>query len=286
MTRAARTPRPDDHPPALSDRISWANRKVLAYVGAGLVLATTGAAVTASLGGGSASAADRSDLHRAAAGISRHAPSPPEPTVPGTRARTKGIVARQTPMTPPTTHPTTTAEHAETWTAVSKIVAKQTDPGAVGHGPLPAKDRLTPAGTSGPQTWLPITHGRYDNAKAIIGQVLAKHMGVRAAVVAVATSMQESGLENLGYGTSDSLGLFQQRPSMGWGTAAQIMHPAFAADAFLGALRGYEARNPGWAHEPLWQPAQAVQASGYPYAYARWEAQAAHLVAVITPQLV
>jgi len=73
---------------------------------------------------------------------------------------------------------------------------------------------------------------------------------------------------------------------MGWGTAAQIMHPAFAADAFLGALRGYEARNPGWAHEPLWQPAQAVQASAYPYAYARWEAQAAHLVAAITPQLV
>lgn len=177
------------------------------------------------------------------------------------------------------------AMRALTWATASKIVADQTSPKAA-HGTRPAQDRLTPAGTSGPQTWLPITPARYENARTIVRQALAKHMGVRAAVVAVATSMQESGLLNIDYGTSDSVGLFQQRPSCGWGTSAQILHPAYAADAFLSALRGYEARNPGWAQQPLWESAQGVQASGFPYAYAKWEAQAAHLVATITPHLV
>jgi hypothetical protein len=98
--------------------------------------------------------------------------------------------------------------------------------------------------------------------------------------------MQESKLVNINYGTSDSLGLFQQRPSCGWGSPAQIMRPRYAAHAFLRALRTYQANNPGWAHQPLWQAAQGVQASGFPTAYAQWESQAAHLVASITPGLV
>jgi len=131
-----------------------------------------------------------------------------------------------------------------------------------------------------------MTGARYDNAKAIVRQAVDTRMGVRAAVIAVATAMQESTLENISYGTSDSLGLFQQRPSMGWGSPRQIMTPRYAADAFLRALRTYEINNPGWARQPLWQPAQGVQGSAYPYAYAKWEAQAAHLVAVIAPRLV
>ena len=90
--------------------------------------------------------------------------------------------------------------------------------------------------------------------------------------------MQESELLNLHYGDQDSLGLFQQRPSMGWGTAAQITDPPFAADAFLTALQQHQAGDPGWATQPLWANAQAVQKSGFPFAYARWEAQAAALV--------
>src|SRR5215831_8877275 len=110
--------------------------------------------------------------------------------------------------------------------------------------------------------------------------------GLRSAVIAVATSMQESTLLNLNYGTSDSLGLFQQRPSSGWGTQAQIQHPAYAADAFLKALRSYQARNPDWAHQPLWQAAQGVQASAFPTAYAKWESQAAKVVVTVTKKLV
>jgi hypothetical protein len=159
-------------------------------------------------------------------------------------------------------------------------------PGHAHHGSLPAQDQLTPVGTTGPQSWMPITKARYDNAKTIVRQAIAKHMGVRAAVIAVATAMQESTLQNISYGTSDSLGLFQQRPSMGWGTAQQVTNPTYASDAFLNALSKYQASNPGWAHQPLWQSAQGVQASGYPIAYAKWEAQAAQLVQSVTKHLV
>jgi hypothetical protein len=175
--------------------------------------------------------------------------------------------------------------HHKSWGAISRIVAERTIPRA-GHGRLPALDRLTPVGTSGPQARMPITAARYHNAKTIVRQAIVKRMGLRAAVIAVATAMQESALLNLGYGDRDSLGLFQQRPSCGWGSPRQILHPKYAADAFLNALRGYQVRDPYWAHQPLWQAAQGVQKSGFPYAYAKWEAQAASLVASVTKHLV
>ena len=182
-------------------------------------------------------------------------------------------------------HHKATRNHERTWAAVKRIVAKHTYP-KPGHGALPAQDQLTPVGTSGPQTWMPITPARWDNAKTIVHEAIKKHMGLRAAVIAVATSMQESTLLNLNYGDSDSLGLFQQRPSCGWGTAGQIEHPAYAAGAFLGALHDYQASNPGWAHQPLWAAAQGVQGSAFPSAYAKWESQAAHLVASVSKHLV
>jgi Pentapeptide repeats (8 copies) len=173
----------------------------------------------------------------------------------------------------------------QTWPDVMRIVANRTVP-QPGHGQLPPRDRLTPVGTSGPQMWMPITPVRYENAKTIVAQAIDEHMGLRSAVIAVATAMQESTLLNLPYGDQDSVGLFQQRPSSGWGTASQIQQPAYAASAFLGALRGYQAQNPGWASQPLWQPAQGVQQSAFPAAYAKWEAQAAQLVASVTKHLI
>ncbi len=150
---------------------------------------------------------------------------------------------------------------------------------------VPAADQLRPVGLYGPQETMPLSSSQYGNALTIVKQAMAKRMGVRSAVIAVATSMQESMLNNISYGTSDSLGLFQQRPSCGWGTAQQIMDPAYSADAFLTALQHYQAANPDWAHQPLWQAAQGVQASGFPTAYAKWEAQAAGLVQHITTQV-
>ena len=136
-----------------------------------------------------------------------------------------------------------------------------------------------PAAVSGPQAYLPMTPAREANVTTIVREALSKHMGLRSAVIAVATAMQESTLLNIQYGTYDSLGLFQQRPSAGWGTPAQVTDPTYASDAFLNALHQYQASNPGWATQPLWQAAQGVQNSGFPYAYAKWEVQAAQVVA-------
>jgi hypothetical protein len=171
-----------------------------------------------------------------------------------------------------------------TWAEVAEIQAHKADPGVKG-GQLPAADQLRPVALYGPQETMQLTPAQYGNATTIVQQALAKHMGVRSAVVAVATAMQESELNNISYGTGDSLGLFQQQPDCGWGTPQQIMNPAYASDAFLTALQKYQAANPGWASQPLWQSAQGVQASGFPTAYAKWEAQAASLVQSITTQL-
>ena len=174
------------------------------------------------------------------------------------------------------------------WSKAAPIVASKADPGLSRHGEhrLPAADQLQPAGTSGPQEFMAITASRMANATTITARALHKHMGIRSAVIAVATAMQESTLENISYGDSDSLGLFQQRPSMGWGSAAQITDPAYAADAFLNGLAAYQRRDPSWATQPLWQAAQSVQNSGFPYAYAKWEAQAAQIVSIAARHLV
>jgi hypothetical protein len=172
------------------------------------------------------------------------------------------------------------APKAESWTQIEQTVAKQT-----GSREPQAADHLQPVGTAGPQAWMPLSPAQLQNATTIVQQALDKSMGLRSAVIAVATAMQESQLQNIGYGDQDSLGLFQQRPSMGWGTAQQILTPKFAADAFLTALAQQQASNPGWVHEPLWATAQSVQKSGFPLAYAKWETQAVHLVKNIVTQV-
>ncbi len=168
----------------------------------------------------------------------------------------------------------------QTWQQIEQTVAQQTNPGEPA-----AANQLTPAGTSGTQNSMPISGPQLANATTIVQQALDKGMGVRSAVIAVATAMQESQLQNINYGTSDSLGLFQQQPNDGWGTAQQILNPTYSADAFLGALQQYQASNPDWATQPLWANAQAVQKSGYPTAYAQWESQAAQLVQQIVTQV-
>lgn len=100
----------------------------------------------------------------------------------------------------------------------------------------------------------------------------------RAAVIAVATAMQESKLINVGFGDRDSLGLFQQRPSQGWGSPDQVMDPTYATNAFLARLIHVA----DWATLPLTQAAQAVQRSGFPDAYAQWEHDATAIVAGVT----
>ncbi len=112
------------------------------------------------------------------------------------------------------------------------------------------------------------------NASVIIG--VAKGMGAppRAWLVALATAMQESTLRNLDYGDRDSLGLFQQRPSQGWGSQAQVTDPVYSTTIFLQRLMGI----PNWETLPVTIAAQLVQRSAFPSAYAKWEGLAAQLV--------
>lgn len=102
-----------------------------------------------------------------------------------------------------------------------------------------------------------------------------------AVTIALATAMQESGLHNLDYGDLDSQGLFQQRPSQGWGTTQQVTDPVHAASAFYRHL----AQVKGWQTMGVTQAAQAVQRSAAPDAYANWEAQARVLAQVLTGEV-
>ena len=100
----------------------------------------------------------------------------------------------------------------------------------------------------------------------------------RAWVIAIATSMQESQLKNIGdlgdANDHDSLGLFQQRPSSGWGTPDQLTNPQYAATAFYKGLIDVK----GYDKMPLTDAAQAVQVSAFPDHYAKWETAAGHMV--------
>ncbi len=102
------------------------------------------------------------------------------------------------------------------------------------------------------------------NAATIIGAgVTTRGLPSRAGQVAIATAITESKLRNLTYGDLDSLGLFQQRPSQGWGTAAQIQDPVYASNAFYNKLVSI----PSWRQDSIAVAAQTVQRSGYPSAY-------------------
>ncbi|MFI0722078.1 C40 family peptidase [Streptomyces sp. NPDC021224] len=119
------------------------------------------------------------------------------------------------------------------------------------------------------------------NAKVVTATGLALHVPARGQVVALATALQESGLRNLAHGDRDSLGLFQQRPSEGWGTAAEILDPVHASAKFYAALR----QVPGWESLSVAQAAQEVQRSAYPDSYAKWEPLATALQRAVEPLL-
>ena len=126
--------------------------------------------------------------------------------------------------------------------------------------PLPIQDRCS-ATVNGRTTT--IDPDQAYHAGIIAGMSVQRELRPRAASIALATAYQESGIRNLDYGHSDSLGLFQQRPSKGWGTEAEIMDPWYSTREFYRAL----VRVPKWETKDLTDVAQAVQRSAYPDAY-------------------
>jgi hypothetical protein len=119
-------------------------------------------------------------------------------------------------------------------------------------------------------THLRLTPAQASNVEAIAAVARDRGLHPRAIVIALATAQQESRLRNLDYGDRDSLGLFQQRPSQGWGTPAQVQDPTYAAGEFFDRL----VHVPRWQTRRLTEAAQMVQRSGFPYAYQQWESMA------------
>ena len=131
-----------------------------------------------------------------------------------------------------------------------------------------------PTAVSGPGVHS-LTLEQTNNARTIVSVGAGIGVPAAAEVIAVAVALQESSLVNLPGGGLDSAGLFQQRPSQGWGTYAQVTDPVFASTTFYTRLLAV----PGWQQMPLTVAAQAVQRSGFPDAYARWQTLAGQLVA-------
>ncbi|WP_405105065.1 hypothetical protein OG559_17320 [Micromonospora sp. NBC_01405] len=169
---------------------------------------------------------------------------------------------------PATAHATPTTE--STPTAVVAVQAEK---------PVVDKAKLIPHGVQGDQSRIDLNAEQTANVKAIIAATKKADMDERAAVISIGTALQESKLENLGHlgdrNDHDSQGLFQQRPTSGWGTVEQITDPEYSTLAFLKGLKQVD----GWQDMPLTKAAQTVQVSAYPDHYAQWEQQAADLVA-------
>lgn len=147
--------------------------------------------------------------------------------------------------------------------------------------PVVAAPAPRPAPAVQPGQVVALTDEMRANAALIIRIGRQEGVPAQGIVVALAAAAQESGLRNVRYGDRDSLGLFQQRPSTGWGTAEQVLDPARATLAFYGGANNPNKGRtrglldiPGWSSLSVTQAAQAVQISAYPGAYAKWEASA------------
>jgi hypothetical protein len=114
----------------------------------------------------------------------------------------------------------------------------------------------------------------------VVGLSVRRGLAPRAASIAMATVYQETGIRNLDYGDRDSVGLFQQRPSQGWGTEKQLMDPYYATTKFYNAL----VRVRDWEKRDITKVAQAVQRSAYPDAYKDHEPDARVLASALSGQ--
>ncbi|WP_193486364.1 heavy metal transporter [Streptomyces anthocyanicus] len=134
------------------------------------------------------------------------------------------------------------------------------------------------AGGKGGRTTYEFTPEQAVNAATITAVGTARKLPDRAVTIALAAALQESALRNLDHGDKDSLGLFQQRPSQGWGKPEKIMDPAYSAGLFYDHL----VEVPGYLDLPLTDAAQRVQRSAFPDAYAKHEPDAELLAAALT----
>jgi hypothetical protein len=146
------------------------------------------------------------------------------------------------------------------------------------HGTLPRLPYLGPECTVRANGEVTMDFVQMANAATITAVGVRRSMPERAVVIALATALQESKLENRDDGDRDSIGLFQQRPSQGWGPADKIQDPRYAADKFYSALMKVK----GWKKMRVTDAAQKVQRSAYPNAYEKWADESAVLARALT----
>lgn len=115
-----------------------------------------------------------------------------------------------------------------------------------------------------------LTAEQANNTALIAARSAQRGLPARAATIGIATAIQESSLRNINFGDRDSLGLFQQRPSQGWGSEAEIMDPYYSTDKFYEVLVTVR----GWRELPITEAAQEVQRSAFPEAYGDHEPEA------------
>ena len=125
---------------------------------------------------------------------------------------------------------------------------------------------------------IPLDFGQTADAATIAGVAVRQGLPRQALAIAYATALQEAKLENPSNGDLDSVGIFQQRPSEGWGSATQLQDPAYAATAFFNAL----VKVPDYTTLPVYQAAQDVQRSADGYAYEQYAQTGAALAAYFT----
>lgn len=148
--------------------------------------------------------------------------------------------------------------------------------------PYAAADGSGGSATAPNQGSFDLSPDQADNAATIAAVGIKLGMPDHAVTVALATALQESKLINLTEGDLDSAGLFQQRPSMGWGSYNQVTDPVYASTAFYDKLR----TEPGWQDISVTRAAQLVQHSAAPDAYAQWEPEARALASALTGESV
>jgi len=187
----------------------------------------------------------------------------------------------------PAVQSATGSEQAAPAPAAPSAAPAPAAPAAAAAAPAPAapaaptSEQLHPLAVTAEQKRFTPTAEQLSNAKAIVDAGKAMGLPPRAWTIAVATSLQESNLKNLGNlgerNDHDSQGLFQQRPSSGWGTVEQITNPTYSATAFYKGLIEVS----GWQSMPLTTAAQKVQVSAYPDHYAKHEIQAGDTIAAL-----
>lgn len=143
--------------------------------------------------------------------------------------------------------------------------------------PVPGQQRCV-ATAGGYSATLDLDQAHF--ASIIVGVSITRGLPPRAATIALTTAYAETGIRNLDHGDRDSVGLFQQRPSQGWGTEKQLLDPYYSTGKFYDALLKVK----GWRTGDITTIAQQVQRSGYPEAYRPYEGDSRAVASALTGQ--